>query len=124
MLTAALAQQPDPFIDRKLKQIEPLKLATPQAIEMTLAPQGRYPHIIRTPGEATDIALAIQDGIRTARRDYGNVGTMHLFMAAPAGPAMLIGQLLNTFGSVQIYEHVAVDGGGQYRPAALLRPNI
>jgi predicted nucleotide-binding protein len=42
MLTAALAEQPDPFIDRKLKQVEPLKLATPQAIEMTLAPQGRY----------------------------------------------------------------------------------
>jgi hypothetical protein len=36
---------------------------------------------------------------------------------------MLIGQLLNTFGAVQAYEHVTVDGSGQYRPAALLRPN-
>jgi hypothetical protein len=44
-------------------------------------------------------------------------------MAAPAGLAMLIGQLLNTFGAVQNYEHVTVDGSGQYRPAALLRPN-
>jgi hypothetical protein len=48
----------------------------------------------------------------------------HLFMAVPAGLAMLIGQLLNTFGSVQTYEHVTVDGSGQYRPAALLRPNL
>ena len=47
---------------------------------------------------------------------------MHLFMAVPAGLAVLIGQLLNTFGSVQTYEHVTVDGSGQYRPAALLRP--
>jgi hypothetical protein len=37
---------------------------------------------------------------------------------------MLIGQLLNTFGSVQTYEQVTVDGSGEYRPAALLRPNV
>ena len=62
--------------------------------------------------------------MRTARREYGNIGTTHLFMAVPAGLAMLIGQLLNTFGGlVQTYEHVTVDGSGQYRPAALLRPN-
>src|ERR1019366_7310048 len=65
---------------------------------------GGYPHVIRTPGQATDVALAVQDGMRTARREYGNIGTAHLFMAAPAGLAMLIGQLLNTFGSVQTYE--------------------
>jgi hypothetical protein len=53
--------------------------------------------------------------MRTARREYGNIGTVHLFMAAPAGLAMLIGQLLNTFGAVQTYEHVTVDGSGQYR---------
>jgi hypothetical protein len=45
-------------------------------------------------------------------------------MAAPAGLAVLIGQLLNTFGSVQTYEHVTIDGSGQYKPAALLRPNV
>jgi hypothetical protein len=78
----------------------------------------------RTPGEATDVALAVQDGMRTARREYGNIGTVHLFMAAPAGLAMLIGQLLNTFGSVQTYEHVTVDGSGHYKLAALLRPNV
>jgi hypothetical protein len=47
------------------------------------------------------------------RREYGNIGTVHLFMAAPAGRAMLVGQLLNTFGAVQTYEHVTVDGSGQ-----------
>jgi SMODS-associated and fused to various effectors sensor domain len=84
---------------------------------------GAYPHIIQTPGQATDVALAVQNGMRTARREYGNIGTAHLFMAAPAGLAMMIGQLLNTFGAIQTYEHVTVDGSGQYRPAALLRPN-
>ncbi len=83
---------------------------------------GSYPHRIGTSGEAADIALTFQDGVRLARREYGNIGTVHLFMSVPAGLAMLIGQLLNTFGVVQTYEHVASDGSGQYRPA-LLRPN-
>jgi hypothetical protein len=85
---------------------------------------GACPHVIRTPGQASDVALAVQDGMRAARREYGDIGTVHLFMAAPAGLATMIGQLLNTFGSVQTYEHVSVDGSGQYRPAALLRPSL
>lgn len=57
-----------------------------------------------------------------ARRRYGNLGTVHLFVAAPAGLAMLIGQVLNTFGAIQTYEHVSNDGSGHYAPAALLNP--
>ena len=83
---------------------------------------GSYPHQIDLAGQAADIALTAQDGMRTARRDYGNIGTVHLFMAAPAGLAVLVGQLLNTFGAVQTYEHVVLDGSGHYNPAALLHP--
>lgn len=83
---------------------------------------GPLPFLIRSPGQATDIALTVQDAIRTGRREYGNVGALHLFMAVPAGLAMLTGQLLNTFGLVQTYEHVGKDGSGCYAPAALLRP--
>lgn len=87
-----------------------------------IAKPGNYPHRLSSPGEAADLAFVVQDGMRAARRDYGNIGIVHLFMAVPAGLAVLIGQLLNTFGSIQTYEHVTVDGSGQYRPAALLRP--
>jgi hypothetical protein len=80
---------------------------------------GTYPHFITSAGQASDIAFTVQDGMRTARREYGNIGTVHLFMAVPAGLAVLVGQLLNTFGSIQTYEHV---GSGQYKPAALLHP--
>jgi hypothetical protein len=83
---------------------------------------GSYPHQIDSADQAADIALTVQDGMRTARRDYGNIGTVHLFMAAPAGLAVLVGQLLNTFGAVQTYEHVVLDGSGHYSPAALLHP--
>ena len=61
---------------------------------------------------------------RTARREYGSIGTVHLFMAAPAGIAVLVGQLLNTLGAVQTYEHLSIDGSGRYKPAALLRPCV
>lgn len=87
-----------------------------------IAKPGAFPHRLSSPGEAADVAQVVQDGMRAARREYGDIGTVHLFMAVPAGLAVLIGQLLNTFGSVQTYEHVTVDGSGQYRPAALLRP--
>ena len=60
-----------------------------------------YPHSIASPGQAADIAMTVQQGLRTVRRDYGNIGTIHLFMAAPAGLAVLVGQLLNTFGAIQ-----------------------
>jgi hypothetical protein len=62
--------------------------------------------------------------MRTARREYGSIGTVHLFMAAPAGTAVLVGQLLNTLGAVQTYEHLSIDGSGCYKPAALLRPCV
>lgn len=84
---------------------------------------GGYPHFIHTPGEALDLALKIKDGLREARRSYGNIGTVHLFLAAPAGLAALLGQCLNTFAQVQTYEHVAVSGSDRYRAAALLHPS-
>lgn len=80
------------------------------------------PFLIRSAGQAVDIARVVEDALRTARREYGGVGTVHLFLAVPAGLAVLIGQLLNTFGAVQTYEHVPSDGSGSYRAAALLQP--
>jgi CBASS immunity sensor of nucleotide second messenger signals len=97
------------------------KLSSLRAL-VHIAKPGNYPHRLSSPGEAADVAYVVQDGMRAARRDYGDIGTVHLFMAVPAGLAVLIGQLLNTFGLVQTYEHVTVDGSGQYCPAALLRP--
>jgi hypothetical protein len=114
----SIADNTEPVFAANQKNLPPLRAL------VHVVRQGTYPHVIRTPGEATDVALAVQDGMRTARREYGNIGTAHLFMAAPAGLAVLIGQLLNTFGSVQTYEHVTIDGSGQYKLAALLRPNV
>ena len=78
---------------------------------------------ITSPGKAADIAATVIEAIRTARASYRPMGTVHLFMAAPVGLAMLIGQGLNTFGDVQTYEHIPTDGVGCYRPAAKVTPS-
>ena len=74
-------------------------------------------------GEATHIARLAVDSLRAAWTEHGKRGTIHLFLAAPAGLAFLIGQQLNTFAKVQTYEHVPGDPI-PYKPAALLTPSI
>ncbi len=84
---------------------------------------GAYPHAIANAGQAGDVAYVVEGAMREARRQYGNIGTVHVVMAGPAGLAVLIGQTFNTFGNVRTYELVGTDGSGRYRPAALLHPS-
>ena len=94
----------------------------------TTGPFRAYVHIksqekqnfLGSPGEALDVALLTIESTREARHKFGIRGKVHLFMAVPAGLAMLIGQLLNTLGPVQTYEHIQVDATGIYEPAAVL----
>lgn len=73
--------------------------------------------------EASDVAHVVVEAIRTARSTYHGLGTVHLFLAVPLGLAMMIGQLSNTFGSVQTYEHVP-GAISPYQAAALLTPSV
>jgi hypothetical protein len=74
-----------------------------------------------TSGQAVDVAFLTIESMRRARQSFSATARVHLFMAAPAGLAFMIGQLLNTFGEVQTYEHLAELG--HYVPSALLRPS-
>ena len=76
--------------------------------------------VLETPGQAVDLARRTVEAVRRARGEYAVDGRVHLFMAVPAGLAMLIGQLLNTLGPVQTYEHIPSSPIGIYTPAALL----
>ena len=76
--------------------------------------------LLESPGQAVDLARKTIESVRRARNEYAIDGQVHLFMAVPAGLAMLIGQLLNTLGPVQTYEHIPLDPIGIYAPAALL----
>ena len=76
--------------------------------------------LLESPGQAVDLARKTIESVRRARNEYAIGGQVHLFMAVPAGLAMLIGQLLNTLGPVQTYEHIPLDPIGIYAPAALL----
>ena len=112
----SVADNVEPLFASTRKTLPPLR-----AVAHVTRP-GSYPHLIDSAGEASDIAFIVHDAMRHARRTYGNIGTVHVFAAIPAGLAVLIGQLLNTFGAVQTYEHVGTDGSGCYKPAALLHP--
>lgn len=76
--------------------------------------------ILKSPGQALDTARKVVAAARNARQEYRITGRVHLFVAAPAGLAMLIGQLLNILGPVQTYEHIPYNATGSYKPAVLL----
>ena len=76
--------------------------------------------VLDTPGQVVDVARKTVAAARNMRTEYRITGRIHLFVAVPAGLAMLMGQLLNTLGPVQTYEHVPTDATGRYKAAALL----
>ena len=76
--------------------------------------------VIETPEQARHLAHLVIEAARNARTDYDITGSVHLFMAVPVGLAMLIGQLLNTLGKVQTYEHIQEGATGHYEAAAPL----
>jgi hypothetical protein len=84
---------------------------------------GAYPHDLETPGRALDVARLVVETLKKARDELQPRGRVHLFLSVPAGLAMMIGQLLNTVGPVQTYEHLALGVVGVYRPAAALTPS-
>ena len=75
---------------------------------------------LRSSGQAVDVARQVVEAARNARQQYHVRGQVHLFMAIPVGLAMLIGQLLNTLGQVQTYEHIPDGATGYYVAAARL----
>jgi hypothetical protein len=86
-------------------------------------PPTAHPHFFPGPAEAVDLAYEVVSAMRTARSRYGRVDDVHLFIAGPVGFAFLLGQLLNTFGTVHTYEHVNDHGVGHYVPAVDLKPS-
>jgi hypothetical protein len=84
---------------------------------------GSYPHDLETPGQAVDLVRVVIETLKKARDELQPRGGVHVFLSVPAGVAMMIGQLLNTVGPVQTYEHLTPDAVGIYRPAATLAPS-
>jgi hypothetical protein len=74
-------------------------------------------------GQATDVADLVARGLRAARQRYPTITGVHLFMAVPVGLAVMIGQHLNTLGTVQTYDFVTAGSDAPYRPAVLLHPS-
>ena len=84
---------------------------------------GNYLHDIEAPAQAVDIVRVTAEGMRKARDIFQPRGRAHLFLAVPAGLAVMIGQTLSTFGPIQTYEHMGLETVGTYQPAVLLKPS-
>jgi hypothetical protein len=89
---------------------------------LRLRGRGGQPADLQTPAQAADAAFRLVECIGEARRRWRDIRRIHLFIAGPAGFAVLVGQLLNGLGPVQTYEHIPNDSIGHYRRAALLHP--
>ena len=70
--------------------------------------------------QGAQLARQIVGAIREIRGQLRTIERIHLFLAGPAGLAVLLGQLLNAVGPVQTYEHDQTSGVGCYRAATLL----
>jgi hypothetical protein len=81
---------------------------------------GRLPHRLASSGEAVDVVEKVIGAIKAAQSTYREVECTHLFLAVPAGVALMVGQLANALGPLQTYEHIPVDAVGRYRPAVRL----
>lgn len=93
-----------------------------RAIVEVSHPERRPPHDLSNAGEALDVAKTTIEATRRARSDYLGIEQIHVFAAVPFGLAALLGQLLNTLGPVQTYEHVPVDARGRYELGCRLSP--
>jgi hypothetical protein len=83
---------------------------------------GQPPHDLENPGQAVDLAKRTVVAIRQARIEYHGIEDVHIFAAVPFGVAMMIGQMMNTIGPVQTYEHLPVSGAGRYAPGCRIVP--
>jgi hypothetical protein len=67
-----------------------------------------------TAGGARQLAHEVADAVRRAKTTHISAREIHLFLACPAGLAMMIGQLLNAVGPMTVYEHIDDDAVGHY----------
>lgn len=79
---------------------------------------------LRSPGEAVDAVRQTMDAIGKCRREWRDIKRIHVFLDAPSGFAMMLGQRLNACGPVQTYDHIDDGAIGHYRPAALLHAGL
>ena len=86
---------------------------------ITVRSEGPLPHRLDC-STAVDVAEITVAAIREARVQYPNLRKTHLFIAGPLALAMLTGQLLNTVGPVQTYEHIPDGGSGRYERGCLV----
>jgi hypothetical protein len=74
-----------------------------------------------TPAQGIDLALRVRQALASAQIDWRlRSRELHLFISAPVALAVLIGQLLNTWGPITVYEESS--GAHPYAPSLTIAP--
>jgi hypothetical protein len=90
----------------------------PVGILATVSPvAGPSDQVVSGPGHAVALAQAIRNEVRRLA-DSAHARRLHLFLACPAGLALLLGHRWNRVPTTQLHEDLGV--GSQYTPAFLL----
>jgi SMODS-associated and fused to various effectors sensor domain len=111
----AIALSDDPTEDAR----QHLKIAHPDVPVVTVRPSsGVYPESISGLSHAFGLAISVRDLARNIARSV-HPPVLHLFIAGPAGFAVLLGGVWDRVPSTQTYEDLAADG---YEPAFFI-PN-
>jgi SMODS-associated and fused to various effectors sensor domain len=113
-VVVAVAYDPSQAVRRYLQAA-----GLPVGMLATLSPAaGSSDQAVAGTGHAVALAQAIRNEIRRLA-DATHPTRMHLFLACPAGLALLLGHRWNRVPTTQLYEDLGV--GSQYTPAFLLR---
>lgn len=111
-LVVAVAVSTDPTAD-VLRYVE--QAGVPATAVLTVAPDGGFQdQSVNGAGQAVALAEAIRNAARAAVAAHG-ARTVHLFLAGPAGLALILGHRWNKVASTVVYEHRGVGLG--YVPA-------
>jgi len=86
------------------------------ALIRVLPKDNLFPARIATGSEASSLTQEVIRELRSTIRECRLQGSLHIFVAGPAGLAFLLGQQLNTCGKVYCYEHESSGPIGVYRP--------
>ena len=105
-----VTHNPEPTFDAstgKLPRFGAVIRATPR--------NQKFPARMLSGPEVSSMTQAIIREIRSVIHEFRLQGSVHFFIAGPAGLLFLLGRQLNTFGKIYCYEHEAVGPIGFYR---------
>jgi hypothetical protein len=82
---------------------------------LIIGPANRHDKAVATGGHGVALAEQIRNAVRAHLSQHPETSKIHLFLAGPAGLALMLGHRWNRLRPTVVYEHLGV--GNLYQPA-------